>query len=507
MFYQLSFFLLLLLNSPTLQASEPTCMGVKATIVGTEGDDVLVGTDGHDVIVGLGGNDQIEGLGGDDLICGGDGDDFLYGGDGQDAIHGGQGNDFIDGGAGNDNGCNGGNLCGLHGGPGNDQIYGGAGIDLIYGGEGDDQLFGGDDQDGIHGGPGNDYIDGGPGNNMDCYDSSACGLRGDEGDDTIIGGDGVDYIHGGPGNDVLDGRGGHNLIYGGPGDDILTNGDDGNEGCSVGTCGLYGEEGDDILNGGAGMDSLYGGPGNDVLHGGGNWDILDGGLGDDQLFGGEGDDELRGGEGRDLCVGGEGEDRCHGGAPFTETIAEDDDICHKDVEEKESCRGPGQPEFYELEYKLTVEGEANIRLEGMIVYKYDEVTKLYDVVAGEADYRMTGRCVLGEGTYVPVADRESRFHPKAKDEFGYNLTLTISSSINLTAQDVTMTNTCNGRSFRNMPPFMVGPVLADFETQGPLVYNQNSLNIKDRYVVNPPGTGRLTLEFELKAKGKLFEEI
>ncbi|HEV3465483.1 MAG TPA: hypothetical protein VG846_16035, partial [Actinomycetota bacterium] len=42
-----------------------------ATIVGTNGSDVLRGTPGRDVIAGPDGNDVILGLGGDDVICGG----------------------------------------------------------------------------------------------------------------------------------------------------------------------------------------------------------------------------------------------------------------------------------------------------------------------------------------------------------------------------------------------------------------------------------------------------
>lgn len=54
-----------------------------ATIVGTDGDDVLRGTSGNDVIHGLGGNDTIEGLGGNDIICGGPGNDTILGGSGR----------------------------------------------------------------------------------------------------------------------------------------------------------------------------------------------------------------------------------------------------------------------------------------------------------------------------------------------------------------------------------------------------------------------------------------
>ena len=53
------------------------CLGSPATIVGTEGNDILTGTSGDDVIVGLGGNDLIRGMGGSDTICGGDGGDLI----------------------------------------------------------------------------------------------------------------------------------------------------------------------------------------------------------------------------------------------------------------------------------------------------------------------------------------------------------------------------------------------------------------------------------------------
>src|SRR5687768_12842414 len=57
----------------------PTCDGLTATIVGTNGDDTLTGTTGDDVIVGLGGDDVIVGDLGADRICGGTGDDTLSG--------------------------------------------------------------------------------------------------------------------------------------------------------------------------------------------------------------------------------------------------------------------------------------------------------------------------------------------------------------------------------------------------------------------------------------------
>ncbi len=46
------------------EATLPVCDGLPATIVGTDGADVLEGTDGDDVIVGLRGHDLIRGLAG-----------------------------------------------------------------------------------------------------------------------------------------------------------------------------------------------------------------------------------------------------------------------------------------------------------------------------------------------------------------------------------------------------------------------------------------------------------
>ena len=58
----------------------PSCEGQPATIVGTQGADIINGTAGNDVIVSLGGDDLVRGLAGDDLICAGAGNDIAYGG-------------------------------------------------------------------------------------------------------------------------------------------------------------------------------------------------------------------------------------------------------------------------------------------------------------------------------------------------------------------------------------------------------------------------------------------
>ena len=96
----------LLVTSSSAGAGSRTCLGRKATIVGTASGDNIYGTNGTDVIVGGRGNDQIHGLGGDDFICGeggrdiitgGSGDDTLIGGDQADELHGGGGDDYMQG--------------------------------------------------------------------------------------------------------------------------------------------------------------------------------------------------------------------------------------------------------------------------------------------------------------------------------------------------------------------------------------------------------------------------
>jgi Ca2+-binding RTX toxin-like protein len=121
-----------MLGIPVAQAADaatPTCMGKRATIVGTAGKDILRGTKRADVIVAKGGSDVIKGRGGNDLICAGGGNDEVTGGGGADKVLGGAGNDTITGGYGKDRllGQGGDDL--ISGGAANDTINGGTGID------------------------------------------------------------------------------------------------------------------------------------------------------------------------------------------------------------------------------------------------------------------------------------------------------------------------------------------------------------------------------------------
>jgi hypothetical protein len=111
----------------------PTCAGKRATIIGTDGPDVLRGTARADVIVGNGGDDRILAGGGNDTICGNAGADYIQGGNGADLIIGGYGNDRLIGSNGNDD---------IRGGVGNDYISGKAGADTIRGDLGADRIAG-----------------------------------------------------------------------------------------------------------------------------------------------------------------------------------------------------------------------------------------------------------------------------------------------------------------------------------------------------------------------------
>lgn len=86
------------------------------------------------------------------------------------------------------------------------------------------------------------------------------GLYGTDGDDVLNGGRGNDFMYGYRGNDVMSGGGGDDQIQGHQGNDSLY-GQDGRDT-------LFGQQGDDLLDGGAGNDSLWGGTGADTLRGG-----------------------------------------------------------------------------------------------------------------------------------------------------------------------------------------------------------------------------------------------
>jgi len=98
-------------------------------------------------------------------------------------------------------------------------------------------------------------------------------------DTEIFGQDGDDHLEGGWANDLVMGGNGIDVLVGRNGDDSL-NGQDGNDW-------LFGGPGVNALSGITGNDNLYGGVGDDTFNGHGGNDALWGGAGDDSLLGGE----------------------------------------------------------------------------------------------------------------------------------------------------------------------------------------------------------------------------
>ena len=186
----------------------------------------------------------------------------------------------------------------LTGGDGDDAIFGTAGKDVLSGGLGGDLLDGGPGDDIIFGGAGEDLIKGGPGNDVINPGDNQFG-------ETVDGGSGDDYIHMGASTGFA------NSIFGETGNDFI-------EGSANLDIFLGGGEGDDWVEGGADQENaMYGdngptfaaqqptlGPG---LFQGGN-DVLNGGPGYDTMFGGGGDDIFLAGDGIDTMQGDSGFD-------------------------------------------------------------------------------------------------------------------------------------------------------------------------------------------------------
>jgi Ca2+-binding RTX toxin-like protein len=259
----------------------PRCFGVRPTIVGTEGADVLIGTPHRDVIVGLGGDDTIFGGGsGRDFICAGAGADGVLGGSGRDRIAGNRGDDV------------------LLGESAADTLKGGQGIDYIEPGPGRDEADGG--------GPPLDvisYLASSSAVHVDFSTGMAVGegkdrfqrinaVVGSNGNDSLIGSTGEELFVPVGGNDNVDGElGSDAILYALSPQGVIVNLAGGS---SLG-------EGSDTL---AGLEVVSGSPLDDVITGDARYNWLSGGDGNDQLDGLVGDDSLDGGGGVDICVNG-----------------------------------------------------------------------------------------------------------------------------------------------------------------------------------------------------------
>lgn len=383
-----------------------------ATINGTSGADNLIGGDGDDTIIASGGNDSLKGGRGNDLLFGGSGNDTLISGfrdpilveywptfpfgepftgttplDGgnDDFMSGGSGNDRlivsfdtrnveVDGGADNDTLQIGlsdavveemvdafpeqfqtnptlftafvnlaagtgsyrfnGRLLDLdlvieeienvNGTVFSETITGTSGVNILEGDGGNDTLIGG---------AGADTLDGGVGRDRVTYDLSAAididlnrslqiggeaqgerlisieDVDGSRNSDVIRGSSVANELWGNLGNDFLDGRGGADIIDGGAGVDTAAY-EFSNDGVTVGLdgSGVFGADaqGDtlvsienltgsvysDRLTGSNEANVLRGRDGNDTLRGLGGNDILDGGVGADIIDGGADTDKV-----------------------------------------------------------------------------------------------------------------------------------------------------------------------------------------------------------------------
>jgi serralysin len=159
----------------------------------------------------------------------------------------------------------------------NDTIGGGTQSDLLRGYAGDDLIYGVGGADSLFGGEGNDQIYAiYPPNMTGGTAPGATYLRGEEGNDILGGGAQFDDINGNAGADTAHGNDGDDWVVGGKDADLL-----------------FGDNGFDIVYGNLGDDTVSGGDGADWVRGG------QGAAGDDLIWGDRGDDTVSGGAGAD----------------------------------------------------------------------------------------------------------------------------------------------------------------------------------------------------------------
>ncbi|MBI9051565.1 MAG: hypothetical protein JEZ00_19230 [Anaerolineaceae bacterium] len=179
----------LVINDPDTSLIETdTLVSIeKANLLGSEGANTFTATafSGTTFMDGAGGIDNFSGSQQADEIHGGSGDDVINGNGGQDLLFGDSGMDTLSGGADNDT---------LNGGDDADMLSGNAGDDTLNGDAGNDALLGGDGHDTLSGNDGDDNLFGNSGNDT---------LNGDAGNDTLTDEDGNDTLLGGSGDDTF----------------------------------------------------------------------------------------------------------------------------------------------------------------------------------------------------------------------------------------------------------------------------------------------------------------
>lgn len=245
-------------------AATPTCAGFPATIIGTDGNNVIHGTSGKDVIVAKAGNDTIYGLGDRDALCGGPGSDKLFGGPGGDFLYGGtdalvhrnghttRNGDALTGGAGDDylqpdvdrraadrvhpDSISWSdaphkvtvNITGRYAtGYGHDiftekgaAFIGSSHADTFLGSQANDLIYGNHGGDAIYGNAGNDRLFGDAQTRSSSHDGDLIG--GGAGNDTIVTSFGRDIVDGNAGNDeITDVAGTPDKLSGDAGHDVI----------------------------------------------------------------------------------------------------------------------------------------------------------------------------------------------------------------------------------------------------------------------------------------------
>ena len=168
-------------------------------------------------------------------------------------------------------------------------------------------LYGLDGNDTLYAGDGDEAYGGGGNDTLAAENTLAWAyLSGEDGDDILTGGAGSGSFIGGLGNDTITGGAGYNYLWG-----------DESYGGTTG--------GNDLILGGLGVDFAWGGYGNDTLSGNDGDDTLLGQQGDDLVYGGTGNDILNGGTGIDTLVGGIGNDTYRLGRGYdADTVVEND---------------------------------------------------------------------------------------------------------------------------------------------------------------------------------------
>lgn len=328
-------------------------------------DDIIMAAGGHDSIRAGTGWDWISGGDGNDTIIGGDEDDTIFGGDGNDVLYGGDQMDYVEGGAGADtiNGISpnqhlapetnyndyaiagyktsnaavnidlgAGTATGGHA-TGDSLSY----INKLVGSDFDDTLIGDDHPNWLEGGAGADTLDGG--NDTHGYSDHASYFyassavvaslenpeinTGDAEGDVYIR---IEGIEGSNFDDLIFGDSGNNYLDGYAGDDVLVAG-----------------EGEDTIRGGFGFDIMsYRNLGQAIIIDLANWDAsstvvaddvryphqkdieayeatnhndtMQGSALSDILFGRAGADSITGADGNDAIYGGSNFDTIRGGA-------------------------------------------------------------------------------------------------------------------------------------------------------------------------------------------------